>query len=89
MQLFQTQGNVTVEDDWDAVADAYELDAPLPGVKPSVGMPPENACLRVIRQKYADAESKKVDDKIDSSSFGLLPKKIELDYTLKIHLVYN
>ena len=49
MQLFQTQGNVTVEDDWDAVADAYELDAPLPAVKSSSGLPPENACLRVIR----------------------------------------
>lgn len=50
MHFFRSNPVVTVEDDWDAVVEAYELDAPLPATKPAGGFtPPDNACLRVIR----------------------------------------
>ena len=79
------------------MVDAYDLDAPLSGnqARPMAGMPAENACLRVIRQKYAssDKEKKAAGSQLDSTgemtSSSMVPKKIELNYTLNIHLVYN
>ena len=44
-------------------------------------MPQETTCLRLIRQKYSYLDQNKTEQS--------LLKKVEVDYTLQIHLIYN